>query len=438
MSSQTGNGRSLDAIDRQFKSHRKKALVKKYLIRILIILALLLFIAFSYTLWVVSNVSARLASHLGREEAKKVLVEREEKLEPITFLLLGSDTRGEERGRADTIIVARLCPVEKRLVLVSIPRDYQVEIPGYGTRKINAAYALGGARLMIETVSQYLGIEINHYAVIDFQGFKNVVDALGGVTINVEKRMYEKGHSNINLYPGVQRLNGDQALAYVRFRHDREGDFGRIRRQQQFLKALQDELLKASSIPKYPRIASIIAENVETDLSVSDFLYLARFYSGLGKVEFQAIMLPGTPQTINGASYVVPDEAKVKIIMNNIINECSIPDATEMLDPANVTVRVFNGTGRAGLARAGSNYLKDFGFRVLGAADADNFDYLKTIIIYLPGRENEARLVKEMLGFGEPVEAQGRYLDMLKGAYTGVILGSDAEEVDEIKERLPR
>lgn len=438
MPSPTDSGKSLEAIDREFKGYKKKTLLKKYLIRILIILALLFFIVSSYTLWVVSNVSARLASHLGREEAKKVLVEREEKLEPITFLLLGSDSRGEDRGRADTIIVARLCPVEKRLVLISIPRDYRVEIPGYGVRKINAAYALGGARLMIETVSKYLGIDINHYAVIDFQGFKNVVDALGGVTIYVEKRMYEKGHSNINLYPGLQRLNGDQALAYVRFRHDREGDFGRIRRQQQFLKALQDELLKSSSIPKYPRIANIIAENVETDLSVGDFLYLARFYSGLGKVDIQSIMLPGTPKTINGASYVVPDEAKVKIIMNNVINECSIPDATEMLDPANVTVRVFNGTGAPGLARAGSNYLKDFGFRVVGAADADNFDYLKTLIVYLPGRENEAELVKEMLGFGEMVEAQGKYLDMLKGAYTGVILGKDAEEVEEIRERMPR
>lgn len=429
-------GSNLEDIDKEFKKHKKRQLFKKYFYRFLLIICLILFIITAYTLWVVGNVSAKLSSHLGISEAKEALVERDSPLDEITLMFLGSDTRGESRGRADTIIVVRLCPKEKRIVLISIPRDYRVYIPGYGTKKINSAYALGGAKLMIETVSEYLDIKINHYAVVDFNGFKKIVDALSGVTVTVEKRMYETRSSKVNLYPGKQKLNGTQALAYVRFRHDKEGDFGRIRRQQEFLRALGREFLTAKAVPKYPKLANIIAENLETDLSISQMISLVRLYSKMDDVDFQAVTLPGKPQMISGVSYVVPEQEKVDLIMSYIKEKCRLPSANELIDPSNISVRVFNGSGARGLASAGSNYLRDQGFRVLSSRNADSFDYVNTLIVYVPGREKEAKLVKDKLGFGEISSTGEEMLDKLGGAYVGVILGQDSESKQPIKERL--
>lgn len=426
----------LKNIDRKFKREKAKTLFVRYFIRLLIIFALLTFILTSYAAYVGYSVQKKLSSHSGVEKARKVLAETPPSNEPFNVLLIGSDARGEERGRSDTLIILRVIPKEKKAFLVSIPRDYRVRIPGYGRRKINAAYALGGSELAIKTVSEYLGVEIHHYAIIDFKGFVKVVDALGGITVNVEKRLYEPNNSRANLYPGVQRLNGSQALAYVRFRHDEEGDFGRIRRQQEFLKALADELLKPQSVPKYPRIANLIAENVETDLSIPKILSLARYFAMKGGVNIMSIMLPGKPQTIGGASYVIPDEAKLKIIVEKVFVENRLPSSKELIDPATISVKVFNGAGKPGLARSVSSYLKDYGFSVNGSRNADRFDYQVTVIIYKAGHRDEAELVKGFLGFGELVEADANYEKMLGSSVVGIIAGIDSLNYSHISERM--
>lgn len=426
----------LKEIDREFKREKAKRLFWRYFLRIIIILLLLLFITVSYAFYVGYDVQKKLSSHEGIKKAKKALAEKPLNDEPFNVLLIGSDTRGDDRGRSDTLIVLRVVPKERTAFLISIPRDFRVEIPGYGKRKINAAYALGGSVLAIRTVSKYLNIDIHHYAIIDFQGFIKVVDALGGITVNVEKRLYEPNNSRVNLYPGVQRLNGSQALAYVRFRHDEEGDFGRIRRQQQFLKAVASEILKPQSIPKFPRIANIIAENVETDLSVKEILSLAKYFATNGGVKLYTIMLPGVPKNLGGASYVIPDEAKVELIVRTIMNENRLPTSEELIDPATISLKVFNGAGKPGLARAISSYLKDLGFVVYGSRNADKFDYQVTLIIYKKGHETEANLVKELFGMGTLVEANEVYEKMLGKANVGIIAGLDALNNAKIEERM--
>ncbi len=428
--------KNLTLLNEEFKKHRKRELVKKYFLRFLFIAGLMVFIIAGYSIWVLGDISRKLASHSGIREAKKVLGKPIDASQPLTFLIIGSDSRGKENGRADTIIVVRVYLQKERVILISIPRDYRVKVPGYGKRKINSAYALGGSRLMIETVSRYLDLEINHYAVIDFVGFKKVVDSLGGVTVNVEKRLYEKGHSNINLYPGVQRLNGNQALAFVRFRHDKEGDFGRIRRQQEFIRALSEEFLTPAAIPRYPRIANIIAENLETDMSISELIGYARLYAGFENKDIQAIMLPGETKNINGVSFVVPEEEKVKLIIDIVKKYGRLPKSNELVDPSNISVRVLNGTGAKGLARAGTNYIKDLGFRVFSSGNADRFDYIETLIIFTPGHQGEGEFVREKLGFGKVVPYEEKFSKLLRGVDVGIILGFDAEAVPDIKERL--
>jgi polyisoprenyl-teichoic acid--peptidoglycan teichoic acid transferase len=168
-----------------------------------------------------------------------------------TILLLGSDRRyGErDRGRADTIILARLAASEHRIELLSLPRDLLVDIPGHGWDRINAAYELGGERLLIRTVRETFGVRIDHFVEVDFRGFGQIVDALGGVYIPVDQRYYnenvgtaETDYANIDLRPGYQRLDGAQALQFVRFRHT-DSDFYRAARQQLFLRETMRQVL---------------------------------------------------------------------------------------------------------------------------------------------------------------------------------------------------
>ncbi|HYY33980.1 MAG TPA: LCP family protein [Gaiellaceae bacterium] len=168
-----------------------------------------------------------------------------------TILLLGSDRRyGErDRGRADTIILARVAASEHRIAVLSIPRDLLVDIPGHGQDRINAAYELGGERLLIRTVREAFGVRIDHFVEVNFRGFDQVVNALGGVYLPIDQRYFnrnvgtpETDYSNIDLRPGYQKLNGSQALAFVRFRHT-DSDFYRAARQQLFLREAMRQAL---------------------------------------------------------------------------------------------------------------------------------------------------------------------------------------------------
>jgi len=225
--------------------------------------------------------------------------EAEAKGERLNFLLLGSDARtGETKARADTIIFAAADTNEKRLALLSIPRDTRVEIPGHGRDRINAATVYGGPELARDTVARLLGQPIDYYVMTNYEGFKEIVDILGGVTIDVEKDMYhydpqEGGRYTINLKKGVQRLNGEQALMYVRYRGDPLGDIARVQRQQKFLMALADEILKPATIIKLPRLIPAIKRCVETDMPLTKMLALARMARNVDDVQIVAATLPG-------------------------------------------------------------------------------------------------------------------------------------------------
>ncbi|WP_110114391.1 LCP family protein [Bacillus sp. CGMCC 1.16541] len=185
----------------------------------------------------------------------------------INVLLVGVDSRGEEKSRADSIIVAQYDNDSNTPKLMSIMRDSYVDIPGHGKNKINAAYYLGGPELLRQTIKENFDISMEYYAVVDFKGFEYAVDELfpQGVEIDVEKAM-SKG-IGVELKPGIQTLNGKELLGYVRFRQDAEGDFGRVRRQQQVLNILKDEMRSVSSVAKIPRLSAIVTSTVDTNLS---------------------------------------------------------------------------------------------------------------------------------------------------------------------------
>jgi LCP family protein required for cell wall assembly len=238
----------------------------------------------------------------------------------INFLLIGVDARpGELSARSDTIIFGSIDLDKKQVYFLSIPRDSLVEIPGNGQDKINAAHAYGGIPLLIETVSQLLNRPIHYYAELDFQGFVKVIDILGGIDFNIEERMYYPWE-NIDLYPGLQHLDGEQALAYVRYRGYPEGDIARVEKQQAFLRAIIEQHFNLGNVSKIPIIFQEITSYLRTNLPLEKALELAKALSNLKMKDIRTEVLPGNFLTINEISYWGVDEEKLHSLLDELEN----------------------------------------------------------------------------------------------------------------------
>ena len=255
------------------------------------------------------------------EDDKKGMLVANDK---ATVMIMGVDERADDVGRSDTLMIATLDPDKNQAALLSVPRDTRVKIKGHGFDKINAAYAYGGRKLTQETIESLLNTHIDHYIKINVHGFTKIIDALGGIDIDVEKRMYyedpwdDDGGLYIDLQPGMQPMDGKTAITYVRYR-DEEGDIGRIKRQQNFMKAVMDKLVSPTIIPKLPAIVSAVSDSVETDMSVSEILSFLGTLQDAKDNGLKSEMLPGKPVYIEGISYWVPDISKTRQILANTL-----------------------------------------------------------------------------------------------------------------------
>ncbi|WP_302530279.1 LCP family glycopolymer transferase [Megamonas funiformis] len=256
------------------------------------------------------------------EDDKKGMLVANDK---ATVMIMGVDERADDVGRSDTLMIATLDPDKNQAALLSVPRDTRVKIKGHGFDKINAAYAYGGRKLTQETIESLLNTHIDHYIKINVHGFTKIIDALGGIDIDVEKRMYyedpwdDDGGLYIDLQPGImQHMDGKTAITYVRYR-DEEGDIGRIKRQQNFMKAVMDKLVSPTIIPKLPAIVSAVSDSVETDMSVSEILSFLGTLQDAKDNGLKSEMLPGKPVYIEGISYWVPDISKTRQILANTL-----------------------------------------------------------------------------------------------------------------------
>ncbi|MGY5341828.1 LCP family protein [Paenibacillus glucanolyticus] len=216
--------------------------------------------------------------------------------ERINILLIGGDSRGDDAGRSDTMLVASIDPVTKRAHLFSLLRDTYVEIPGHGKGRLNSAFAYGGIELTRQTIGDLLDMPIHKYVYTDFVGFIALVDSLGGVDIEVEKDMYytskaDKHMYDIDLKQGLQHLDGKMALQYVRFRHDAKSDFARTERQRILMTEVAKKMQTTNSLIKLPGILDSIAPYIETDLSPKEMLKLMAlgFDVNLDKIDQQQL-----------------------------------------------------------------------------------------------------------------------------------------------------
>lgn len=304
-----------------------------------------------------------------------------------TILLMGVDSNGADcerwvGTRSDTMILLNLDPKAHRVSLVSIPRDTKVRVArNHGTNKINAAHALGGPELAMETVRETFGVPIDHYVGIDTNGLKKLFEELGPVEVFVEKGMKYRdraGHLDVDLQPGLQVLDPVQAEEYVRFRHDAMGDIGRIERQQWFLRQVAHKLKEPQVILKIPQLAAFMHDYVETDLSVEDMARLFAFLKDFDPKQVETAMLPGTPATIGGCSYWVHDPAASQVVFTKALGvvpqlelvegDVAAPDQASIMtvldETKPMTVAIKYPRGAEEVARRMETWLTEAGFNV--------------------------------------------------------------------------
>lgn len=279
------------------------------------------------------------------------------------ILLLGVDSNGEgtdpfEGTRTDTIILMNIDPRTKSLNAISIPRDSKVYLPGdHGVQKINAAHAIGGINMTIKTIEDTLGVKIDRYIIVHDQAVREIVDALGGVDIYVEKNMHYNDYSGklfINLQKGNNHLSGKEVVGYLRFRHDPMGDIGRTQRQQWFLRGMMEALKKPETLAKLPEIINVAKKYIKTNMSFYELSQYAGLAKHLDMDKIEIAMLPGAPNKKGYISYWILDPEKTQEVVDRLIYR-------EKVNPSEINAQ------------------------------------LKAGIMYSEGNEAEAQLIKEQL-----------------------------------------
>ncbi|GEK31267.1 LytR family transcriptional regulator [Kurthia zopfii] len=208
------------------------------------------------------------------------------------ILLVGVDSRGEKQSRSDTMMLVSWNKDTNDIKMVSFMRDIFADIPGYKQYKLNTAYYLDGADLLKATLKNMFDVEINHVAVVDFNNFEKIVDvaAPNGVEVTVPHDMSK--NIGVHLKKGTQKLNGKELLGFSRFRYDAEGDFGRVKRQQQALEALKKEVIKPSNVKNYPKLLGTLQGSVQSDINKDDQLKMLLGAVKGGGVSIEKLTIP--------------------------------------------------------------------------------------------------------------------------------------------------
>jgi polyisoprenyl-teichoic acid--peptidoglycan teichoic acid transferase len=343
--------------------------------------------------------------------------------ERINVLLMGIDHRDDEPidgSRSDTMMLVSIDPPSKSVLMVSLPRDLWVAIPGYGEQRINVAHMVGGPDLAMRTVSGSLGVKVSHYARIDFRGFEQIVNTLGGVLVDVERPIKDDeyptedyGVMRIYIPPGPQWMDGKVALQYARSRHS-ENDFGRARRQQRLLVAMRERGVQANLIVKGWELLPLAQRTVSTNFGPLELAKLAKLATEIDRERIANLVIDteyAAPiLTADGADVLVPDRGAVQNAINRAFSRIAAapaaapntasgaPSQPAAAPPPITRVEVLNGTSRQGLARATGDWLRQKGYEITRVDSAERADYAQTQVMAQPGREPAATALASALG----------------------------------------
>ena len=394
----------------------------------------------------------------------------------INILILGEDNVDSSR-RSDTILLATLDIDNENIRVLSIPRDTRMLIPKHGSQKVNHAYAYGGSELSRETIQRFLGIPISYCVTVNYDNFPRLVDVVGGVDIFVGKEMKYKdvrGHLDINIPAGKQRMNGETALKYVRFRKDSLGDIGRVQRQQQFMKAMIQRMYEPENLARFSTILKEAQNTIITDMRPSMILQLGYFAKKLDKQTDKIffMMLPGTVAMIDKLSYWISDrddampfltanldelKEMTQMARNQLVavtqaddylpdgpdgarkEEDASKDIVQAADtkPKDISqiiasmpeaVAVLNGNGKGGVGESVATHLQKMGVEVVHTGNAKHFDYKFSNVIYpeKPTENNReaATLLAQLCGISSRLTAANK-----QATYPSLIVGQDYESL---------
>lgn len=317
-------------------------------------------------------------------------------------------------GLADVMLLIKFDPEKKKLVMLSIPRDTRIEIEGHGLKKINSANVFGGPALSAKTVNNLLnGVGIDRYMRINVLGVGKLIDALGGVTVYVPKDMKyqdDSQHLYINLKKGKQHLNGDQALQLLRFRHDENGDIGRIQRQQMVVRALIDQSLNPATLTQLPNVLNVVKEHIDTNLTVEELLTLAGFGVRTNRSNMQMLMLPGrfSQKREFNTSYWLPEKERINSMLSQHF-EVQTDSTPQIVNPASLRVAIQDSTGsdKANLQPL-IKALEKSGYTKVYIAKSWGEPLEVTHIVAQQGDGGSAESIRNTLGIGEVrVESTG-------------------------------
>ncbi|MBJ8101294.1 LCP family protein [Bacillus cereus group sp. N11] len=311
--------------------HLQNRRIKKKRRRKLFYFFIFAFLFGSVGVYILNSYTSLMGMYSGFSREKSDLRTKDVEItkQPFTILIMGIEdyaTDGQN-GRTDSLMFATVNPKTQRISLMSIPRDSRVPIVGKDKEdKVNAAHAYGGEQMAIKTVEGFLKVPVDHYIKIDFQGFKGIVDAVGGVTVDVPFDFWERSdvdyYKKIQFKQGQQNLNGEEALAYVRMRkQDPNGDYGRAARQRQLLAAVAQKLNSASTVFKIKDLTTVVGKYIKTDIPISDGLALYNKLSGFDPSTIQTLKLEGEDKKIGGIYYFLPDPIGVETVRNEIEKE---------------------------------------------------------------------------------------------------------------------
>lgn len=340
---------------------------------------------------------------------------------PVNVLVMGIDRVPNAKpgskelfnGRSDTMLLLRVDPTDDSVKLLSIPRDTQVNIPNVGVTKINDANVRGGADLAATTVSSVLnGLVIDRYVRVDTAAFRELVDQLGGVEVFVPEPMSYVDQTQklkINLSPGLQTLNGDQAEQFARFRHDAYGDIGRVQRQQTLLKALLKRATSPTVIPRLPGLVVSMQKYIDTNLSLEELLALTGAGRKLSQGNFKMVMLPGrfsTPTEFNASYWIMNPEGRDRVLQQYFNQDTSSSSiATDQLQSANsLRIAIQNASSKPDAANQLQRYLAKRGFANVYVSSDWADKQKETQIVAQQGDLDGAETLKRLLGLGR-VEA---------------------------------
>ena len=350
----------------------------------------------------------------------------------MNVLVVGTDdVKGSKRS--DVIAVVHFNEQEKKVRLLSVPRDTRVNIPDVGISKINHAYAHGGIKLLKQTVSEFLSIPIHKYFIVKADGVEQMINTIGGVKVMIKNDMvYDDfaGNLHIDFKAGEKVLDGNDTIKYLRYRNDSKGDIGRIARQQEVMTQLFDQVFNLKTLIITPKLLSLFNRSIKTDISIGQMSkWLNHFIENSSNVDFATYTIPGTIRIIDGVSYWRPNMVYLdKLITKTFDNFVPVVDKSTpkperkyiskqqikrfnqqiQLDKkqlikqkAGVKIEVLNGNGFAGVATKAAKFLNQNNLRVVRINNSESFNYESTVIVDWKGNLQKSMQLAKLLQIDE-------------------------------------